>query len=169
MSQGCYSNCCTGSHFFTVSQSKKGVEILVDNIDLLWEAISESRTRYPFYLDAIVVLPDHLHALMTLPVGDNDHISRWKEVRTRFTEKLEKHYGTKIASPWQDGYKHRAISGSDDYRYCVDYIHYNPVKHGFVVKVRDWPFSSFDRFVKANVYNVDWNGCETMGSNWKCC
>lgn len=169
MTESCCGNCCIGTYFFTVSQSDKETDLIVDHIDLLWEAISEANSRYPFYLDAIVVLPDHLHALMTLPAGDNDHVSRWWEIKEIFTRKLEKHSGTKIPSPWQDGYKYRAISGSDDYRYYVDYIHCNPVRHGHVMRVRDWPYSSFDRFVKAKIYNVDWNGCQSLSNSWEYC
>lgn len=169
MAQNCCKNCCIGSYFFTVSQCDKESDLLIDHIDLLWEAISDVRCRYPFYLDAIVVLPEHLHAIMTLPAGDNDHMSRWQEIKKMFTRKMEQHYGTKVTSPWQDGYKERAISDNDDYRYYIDYIHYNPVRHGHVKKVRDWPYSSFDRFVRANIYNVDWNGCQKYSNSGRCC
>ena len=154
--------CCnigTGCYFFTVSLCDKDSELLVSNIDLLWESIADVRSEKPFYLDAVVVLPDHLHAIMTLPGGDTDHKSRWRAIKEIFNRKLAKQFGRQIASPWQESYLEQPLCDHDDYRYCVDYIHCNPVKHGHVRKVRDWPYSSFDRFVNANIYPVNWNGC----------
>jgi putative transposase len=63
---------------------------------------------------------------------------------------------------WQRRYWEHLIRDEDDYAHHVDYIHYNPVKHGYVERAADWPYSSIHRFIKRGVVSLDWGGDETV-------
>jgi putative transposase len=119
---------------------------------------------HPFAIDAIAVLPDHLHMVMTLPDGDADYSNRWRLIKRRFTESVlqsrasvERHRNGELAL-WQRRFWEHTIRNSEDFERHVDYIHFNPVKHGLVSRVRDWPFSSFHRFVRQGLLPEDWAG-----------
>jgi putative transposase len=117
----------------------------------------------PFTIDAIVILPDHLHCLWTLPEGDTDYPVRWAHIKTEFSRRVpkdERRRASRILKRerglWQRRYCEHLIRDEDDWRHHVDYIHFNPVKHGLVASVADWSYSSFHRFVRENGYPVDW-------------
>jgi putative transposase len=119
--------------------------------------------RDPFTLDAIVVLPDHLHAIWTLPTGDADYSTRWRLIKTFFsrgiepTERLSKsRQGKDERGIWQRRYWEHTLRDDGDFERHCDYIHFNPVKHGHVSMVNEWPYSSFQRFVKLGMYPGDW-------------
>jgi REP-associated tyrosine transposase len=127
-------------------------------------AVRHARSAHPFAIDAVVVLPDHLHMVMTLPDGDADYSNRWRLIKRHFTDAIIQS-GTPVArhrngelALWQRRFWEHTIHNSTDFERHVDYIHFNPVKHGLVARVRDWPFSSFHRFVRRGLLPEDWAG-----------
>ncbi len=154
-----------GTYFFTVNLLERRCSMLTDNIELLRSAVRTTRHNRPFHIDAWVVLPDHMHCIWTLPEGDTDYASRWKAIKIAFSKALprtETLSATRLAKGergiWQRRYWEHTIRGERDYAAHMDYVHINPVKHGHVVRVGDWPYSSFHRLVEAGVYAADWAG-----------
>ncbi|WP_431201154.1 REP-associated tyrosine transposase [Bradyrhizobium betae] len=150
--------------FFTVVLADRSSALLVDQVDRLRQIYRTIVQRRPFETIAICVLPDHLHAIWTLPENDSDFSSRWNlikggfsrgsEAQARSTSKLKK----REKGIWQRRYWEHAIRNDADLERHVDYIHFNPVKHGLVTHVRDWPHSSFHRYVEQGALPVDWGG-----------
>lgn len=153
-----------GTYFFTVTLRNRRATSLVDYIDLLRIAFRETLREMPFVMDAVVVLPDHLHAVWTLPPGDDDYAGRWRSIKGRFTRALVKadvglaRNAKGEYDLWQRRYWEHTIRDEVDRARHVDYIHFNPVKHGLVERVGDWPYSSFHRFVRQGVCPPDWGG-----------
>lgn len=154
-----------GAFFFTVNLAERRLALLTTHIDKLRAAFREIRARHPFTIEAIVVLPDHLHAVWRLPEGDADFATRWRLIKSAFSRSIA--VGERISASraakgergiWQRRYWEHMIRDEDDFARHVDYIHINPVKHGLVTRVRDWPHSSFHRMVKDGVYPEDWAG-----------
>lgn len=157
-----------GSYFFTVNAAERRSRLLIDNIGLLRRAFRDARRRHPFTLDAIAVLPDHLHAIWSLPEGDSDFAVRWQLVKSAFSRGVPR--GEPISASrrrkrergiWQRRYWEHTLRDEDDFARHVDYILFNAVKHGHVRRVRDWPFSSFHRMVRLGIYPQDWAGGPT--------
>ncbi len=153
-----------GTYFFTVNLQNRQSALLVEHIDLLRKATKVVRRKQPFHIDAVVVLPDHLHTIWTLPSGDDDYPGRWQAIKTTFTKELRK-LGIRIDrndkgeyNVWQRRYWEHTIRDSSDSKRHVDYIHYNPVKHGYVDHVSQWPYSSFHWFVRRGRLPSDWAG-----------
>ena len=153
-----------GTYFFTVTLRDRWSRPLVQHIDLLREAFRVVREQRSFDVDAIVILPDHLHAVWTLPEGDADYPGRWRAIKSRFSRPLLEQ-GVKLQRTargdyalWQRCYWEHTIRGDDDRQRHVDYSHNNPVKHRLVRQVMDWPFSSFHRFVREGLLSPDWAG-----------
>lgn len=154
-----------GSYFFTISLAERGGHLLTDNIDLLRAAFRDERRTHPFTIDAIVVLPDHLHCVWTLPPHDCDFSNRWRRIKAGFSSRLpkgERRSASRVATGergiWQRRFWEHWIRDERDFSVHVDYIHFNPVKHGCVSRVVDWPFSSFHWYVKQGVLLADWGG-----------
>jgi len=152
-----------GTYFFTVNLLERDKTLLVDHINELREAVRWVKERQPFYIDAWVVLPDHMHAIWTLPEGDADYSSRWQEIKKRFSKSLPKNEPLSCVRErkgergiWQRRFWEHTIRDERDFQYHVDYIHFNPLKHGMVHQVKDWPFSSFHRCVANGIYPVNW-------------
>ena len=152
-----------GTYFFTVNLLERKSRLLIDNIDALRAAVRKVRATRPFHIDCWVVLPDHMHCIWTLPPGDVDYPSRWKAIKIAFAKsipKTERLSAVRLAKGergiWQRRYWEHTIRDDLDYTQHVDYLHFNPVKHGHVARVRAWPYSSFSRFVDAGVYPIDW-------------
>ncbi|MDT8410696.1 MAG: transposase [Wenzhouxiangellaceae bacterium] len=122
-------------------------------VDLLRKAFRHVRMSRPFEIDAICVLPDHLHCLWTLPLDDTDYSTRWRLIKTRFTKTRA---FMNARSVWQKRYREHVIRDDDDLRNHVDYIHYNPVKHGLVERPADWKYSSFSKWLDRGHYTPDW-------------
>jgi len=140
-----------GTFFFTVTLADRRATLLVDHIHVLRAAFRIARRDRPFAIDAVVVLPDHLHALLTLPVNDADFSGRWRRIKGHFSSaliaagaKLKRSWNGDLAL-WQRRFWEHTIRDESDFARHVDYIHFNPVKHGHVTRVRDWPHSSFHR------------------------
>ena len=158
-----------GTYFFTITLRDRSSRLLTAHIGLLREAFRAVRSRQPFHIDAIVVLPEHLHTLWTLPEGDDDYPGRWRAVKSAYTRAVVKS-GVAVARNargeyglWQRRYWEHTIADEADFRHHADYIHYNPVKHGWVKQAADWPYSSFHRYVKQGTLPPDWAGSDDIG------
>ena len=154
-----------GTYFFTVALADRSGDLLVREIDRLRRAYRAAQKDRPFETVAICVLPEHLHALWTLPPGDSDFASRWMLIKSGFSRGLSAsalRSNSKIAKRekgiWQRRYWEHTIRDDRDFERHVDYIHYNPVKHGLVSRVADWPHSSFHQFVECGILPADWGG-----------
>ena len=155
---------CGGCYFFTVVTHQRG-SFLVDDLSRAclrsaWRSVRRDR---PFELVALCLLPDHLHCLWRLPDGDSDFSQRWLLIKKGFTRRYLKAGGCESAqSPsrrtkrergiWQRRFWEHQIRDEEDLHKHVDYIHYNPVKHGLVKAVEDWPWSTYHRFVREGFY-----------------
>jgi putative transposase len=158
-----------GTFFFTVALLERRRRLLTENIDKLREVFDAARRRRPFIIEAIVILPEHLHCIWTLPEGDADFSTRWHDIKARFASQISR--GERLSERrvkqgergiWQRRFWEHVIRDERDYERHVDYIHYNPVKHGLVARVADWPYSSFHRFVERGVYDLDWAADESV-------
>ena len=153
-----------GCYFFTVNLLERHRnQLLVRQIEILRDVVKRVRERYPFYIDGWVVLPDHMHCIWTLPQGDDDYAKRIRLVKTFFSKKIPKIERRSNVRQrkgergiWQRRYWEHTIRDERDYFTHMDYLHYNPVKHGYVEKVMDWPFSSFRHHVQRGLYTEDW-------------
>ncbi|MEJ8837501.1 REP-associated tyrosine transposase [Ramlibacter sp. AN1133] len=153
--------------FFTLTLQDRGARWLVDHVDVLRAAVRHVKARHPFDIEAMVVLPEHLHALWRLPVDDNDFSTRWMLVKQMFTRTLVAQgvLGDDLAPGrglkgerklWQRRFWEHQIRDEEDFRRHVDYIHYNPVKHGWVQRAAQWPHSSVHRFIREGSLPADW-------------
>jgi putative transposase len=154
-----------GLFFFTVALADRSSDLLVREIDRLRRSYKTMQERLPFETLAICVLPDHLHALWQLPDGDADYASRWNLFKSSFSRGLpasEARSDSKVAKRekgiWQRRYWEHTIRDERDFERHIDYIHYNPVKHKLVIRVVDWPHSSFHRYVEQGMLPADWAG-----------
>jgi putative transposase len=155
-----------GSFFFTVvTEKRRPVFNNAAMVEVLRDAFRNVRKSRPFEIDAMVVMPDHLHCLWTLPPGDSDYATRWRLIKTRFTKHcdpaLRRYRNASRQSRgeqavWQHRYWEHVIRDETDFERHVDYIHYNPVKHRLASSPIDWPYSSFRRYVEAGIYPPDW-------------
>lgn len=154
-----------GSYFFTVTLSDRSSRLLVEKVDLLKEAIHSVKTEKPFDTVAMVVMPEHLHCIWTLPPDDADYSTRWKMIKARFSREIpkeEKRSESRISKGergiWQRRFWEHTIRDEMDFQRHMDYIHFNPVKHGYVSRVVDWQHSTFHRYVRDEWYQADWAG-----------
>jgi putative transposase len=161
-------NAAGATYFFTVVSYRRQT-ILCDELirHALRDAIAEVRTRCPFSVDAWVLLPDHLHYIWTLPLDDADFATRWSLVKRRvsvacggryrraewLTPSKRKHRESTL---WQRRYWEHQLRTEADYARHVDYIHYNPVKHGLCSSPQEWPYSTIHRYAGTGIYPVDW-------------
>jgi putative transposase len=150
-----------GVFFFTVTLADRHSSALVDHVAALRNAFRTTRRERSFAIEAIVILPDYLHAMLTLPVVDADFSGRWRRIKGHFSSALID-AGIKIArasngdlSLWQRRFWEHTIRDESDFERHVDYIHFNPIKHGLVQRVRDWPHSSFHRYVQQGLLPED--------------
>ena len=151
-----------GTFFFTATLLDWRSRLLTEHINLLRQAFRSTRNDAPFQIIAIVVLPDHLHTILTLPEGDADYSGRWKAIKAGFTRALRTNGVVLISNTasgyqlWQPRYWEHTIRDDRDLQVHVDYIHFNPVKHGLVKRAADWPYSSFHRYVRKGWLTKDW-------------
>ena len=157
-----------GTYFFTVvSYQRRGMLVDLLSRESLHEAIATIRDKWPFEIVAIVLLPDHLHSVWTLPAEDDKYSLRWRRIKEEFTRKFLAGGGHELPQSasrirqayrgvWQKRFWEHTCDDEDDLKRCVDYVHWNPKKHGLVERVADWPWSSFHRFVKLGEYPPDW-------------
>jgi putative transposase len=138
-----------GTFFFTVRLLDRGSALLTDHIAAFGDAIRQARIRKPFHVDGWVVLPDHAHAMWTLPPGDHDCSSRWRAVKIAFSKALRKSPAAASADGaiWARQYQEFRVSEETEYASLIDYMHTNPVRHGLCACAHDWPWSSVHRFI----------------------
>ena len=144
-----------GTYFFTVALANRGGRLLTARIDILRAAYAQTVCERPFRTEAIVVLPDHLHAIWTLPPGDSDFSTRWRLIKTRFSREVGG-FGPRSASKiakaergiWQRRFWEHAIRNAADLNLHRQYCWQDPVQHGLVAQPLDWPFSSVHRDVR---------------------
>jgi putative transposase len=151
------------TYFFTVNLADRSSQRLVEDIASLRHALRVVQARHPFTIDAIVVLPDHLHALWTLPAGEADFALRWRMIKTIFsrTQPRNEHRSQSRQAKaergiWQRRFWERRIRDEQDFAMHAHYIHINPLKHGLVSRVADWPWSTFHRYVRDGTLAEDW-------------
>ncbi len=152
--------------FFTVNLAeRKNNRLLIEKIAVLGQAFRYVKTRKPFYMNAVVIMPDHLHCIWTLPPDDGDYSIRWNLLKGYFSRKIST--GERISNSrqkrrergiWQRRFWAHLIEDQEDLNRHIDYIHWNPVKHGYVKQVAEWPHSSFHQYIKHGVYSDDWGG-----------
>lgn len=161
-----------GTYFFTLVAHSR-YPLFADSTarQLLGNKIRECQKEWPFEINAIVLLPEHLHAIWTLPSGDANYSMRWAWIKKEFTKEWLASGG--VEQPvsrsrqdrgdrgvWQPRYWEHTIEDDHDFDRHFDYAHYNAVKHGHVNSPRDWPYSSIHRWIKAGVYEPDWGRVE---------
>jgi putative transposase len=152
-----------GTFFFTVNLAERDKTLLIDNIGFLRLSVKQTKTKHPFIIDGIVILPDHLHTIWTLPPNDSDFSTRWRLIKSGFSRALPKTERINSAREkksergiWQRRFWEHQIRDETDFIRHMDYLNYNPVKHGYVNSVKDWPYSSFHLDVKKGLYARDW-------------
>jgi putative transposase len=165
-----------GCYFFTVNiAERQGNDLLVRHIDELREAFRRTQHDHPFKMEAVVIMPDHLHCLWQLPPGDDDFPIRWYLIKSRFSRSIKS--GEAISKSrqrkgerglWQRRYWEHVIRDETDYYRHANYIHYNPLKHGYVQAVKDWQYSSFHRWAAQGFYALDWAAApEVIDADWE--
>ena len=145
-----------GTYFFTVTLRNRRDDALVRHIDALRDAWNAAKSRVPHEIVAAVVLPDHLHAIITMQDRADDYSRLWQDIKKDFTRRVRA--DARLRSPWQARFWEHTIRDEDDLRRHVDYIHLNPLKHGLVARVADWPHSTFARHVRSGLLPTDWAG-----------
>jgi putative transposase len=150
-----------GSFFFTVvTQQRRHVFSDDSTVDVLRNVVQEVRQRLPFTVDAWVVLPNHIHAVWTLPEGDADFSKRWGLIKATFTKRVVAaglvDAGVPPFSLWQPRFWEHRIRDEGDFAASIAYAYINPVRHGLVESVADWPWSSFHRDVQRRMYPANW-------------
>jgi putative transposase len=161
------------TYFFTlVTYQRQRIFSSPEPISLLTECFDRIKTYHPFKIDAYCILPDHIHFIWSLPENDNNYSMRISQIKRRFTneyskrfeisnEKNESRKKRKESIIWQRRFWEHWIRDENDLNHHIDYVHYNPVKHGLVSRAQDWKNSSFHEFVEMGYYDRDW------GENYK--
>ena len=169
-------SCVAGGSFFLTIVTNYRRPILTAELGrrILRQAMLETRRERPFTIDAMVMLPDHLHTIWTLPKGDEDFSTRMRLIKGRFTHRYRESGGLEGGlsdsrrskgerSIWQRRFWEHVVRDDGEYERICDYIHYNPVKHRQANCPHAWPYSSFHRFVRDGLYGPSWN-CVCRGA-----
>ena len=149
-----------GTFFFTVNLQNRRSSLLVDEIDALRQAYKKVQSKRPFETIAICILPNHLHCIWDWPEGDTDYPTRWRLIKTAFTKSIQQRGKTRRKGEggiWQKRYWEHTIETEKDLNNCIDYIHFNPVHHGLVEEINDWPYSSWQRHLPELKRELDEN------------
>ncbi|CEG55571.1 REP-associated tyrosine transposase [Legionella fallonii] len=154
------------TYFFTVvTFGRRKLFNHPDKIAQLRLAFSDEMARRPFHIDAIVIMPDHLHTIWTLPTDDLDYSIRWRNIKRSFTTTVPQEQRPVVLGSrqrkneqaiWQRRFWEHRIRDENDFNQHVDYIHYNPVKHGVALRPVDWPYSSIHRYIRNELISPDW-------------
>lgn len=152
-----------GTYFFTVNLNNRKSKLLTDNVDLLREAFNKVKTQYPFTIDAITVLPEHFHCVLTFPDINQNYSTIIRLIKSYFSKGISSNEtitpsraNKKERGIWQRRFWAHLIAHEEDYNRHIFYCYYNPVKHGHVKRVIDWPYSSFHRDVRKGLFSSDW-------------
>ena len=150
-------------YFFTVVLQDRRSDLLVRKIKELRQAFKQAIERYPFIIDGIVILPDHVHLMMTLPSDDSNYSQRLGFIKSYFSRQIELFEPVSVSRKnkrergiWQRRFWEHVIRDELDYSRHLDYIHYNPVKHGYVSKPSEWQYSSIHRYINLGIIPQDW-------------
>jgi putative transposase len=150
-------------YFFTVNLADRCNTLLVDHVDVLREVTRRVKQSHPFIIDAVVILPDHLHAIWKLPQRDADFPMRWNLIKAGFSRALARDEAVSKSrwekserGIWQRRFWEHLIRDEEDFERHVNYMHYNPVKHGHVSRPVDWAFSSIHRYIENGILPADW-------------
>ncbi|MDD5056399.1 MAG: transposase [Sideroxydans sp.] len=143
--------------------------LLTKHIEILRSVVKSVQQRHPFLIHGWVVLPNHLHCVIELPPNDADFATRWRLIKMDFSKALPRTERISAVRTrrgergiWQRRYWEHLIRDERDYRAHMDYVHINPLKHGLVERVAEWPYSTFHRLVDQGIYPMDWaGGCES--------
>ncbi|MBK7665289.1 MAG: transposase [Sterolibacteriaceae bacterium] len=153
----------SGTFFFTVNLADRQSDLLVAHVESLRSVVRLTRQRHPFEIVAMVVLPDHLHAIWRLPENDTDYPTRWSLIKAGLSRRLAKSESIGASrlrkrerGVWQRRYWEHQIRDDDDLDRHVAYVHFNPVKHGYVERAIDWPYSSIHRYVGEGAVSETW-------------
>ena len=172
-----------GTYFFTVVTYDRLAFLTHKDVRKILRASWQSvRKKYPFFLIALCLLPDHLHCIWRLPDHDADYSTRWKKIKEGLSKNIDRSIISKIdsgklraskreAPVWQRRFWEHTIRDQQDFDKHFDYIHFNPVKHGYVKKTIEWPWSTFHRYISSGIYDPDWGErssnhelmCDTIG------
>jgi putative transposase len=151
------------TYFITVNLEDRRSNLLTTHIDLLRNAFRLTKARHAFVIDALVILPDHFHLLMTLPVDDANFSQRISTIKSAFSKHLPKHEPINTSRSakrergiWQRRFWEHMIRDDADFASHVDYIHINPVKHSHVQRAVDWPYSSIHRYIAEGQVDANW-------------
>lgn len=154
-----------GTYFFTLTLADRQSTLLIDQIEALRIAYQRANALHPFTTIAICILPDHIHAIWQLPPHDANFALRWRMIKSQFSRQFPANQQRSDSKAirrekgiWQRRFWEHQIRDDNDLQRHVDYIHYNPVKHGYVQRVQDWEYSSFQRYVKQGCCLLDWGG-----------
>jgi putative transposase len=166
-----------GTYFFTlVTYDRLPILVTPEARDILRTAWNNVQKRYPFSTIALCILPDHLHCIWSLPEDEANYSLRWSEIKRQFSREYSTRVGSiadrtisrlkrREAAIWQRRFWVHLVCNEDDLRNHIDYIHYNPMKHGLVRSVSEWKWSTFHRFVKNGFYEEGWGGYEESKMN----
>ena len=157
-----------GTYFLTVNLlQRKGNDLLIRHIQSLRESTKTVKAHHPFKIHGGVVLPEHMHCLIKLPENDTDYATRIRLIKIGFSKSIpntERRSVVRIKRGergiWQRRYWEHLIRDEADFQAHLNYIHFNPVKHGWVKQVKDWPYSTFHRWVERGVYPLNWAGID---------
>jgi len=153
----------SGTFFFTlVTAQRKPILTDPDLRAALRDSIEMTRREHPFTIEAWVLIPDHTHCLLTLPPVHADFSKIIGKIKARTSKAIQ----NRSKPLWQRRFWEHWIRNEKDWRRHMDYIHYNPVKHGYVERVESWPYSTFHRWVKAGYYPSDWGGCPELSGDF---
>jgi len=148
--------------FLTVITNNRS-HILIKNIELLREAFRNVGRIYKYKIIACVILPEHLHIIL-YPENIKEYPKIISSIKHYFSANLDIKMVELSASKikkrekgiWLRRYIEHTIVSEDDLNKHINYIHYNPVKHGYAKNVKDWEYSSFHKFVKLKNYDENW-------------
>ena len=161
-----------GTYFFTVvTLGRRPILTYLEIRQALREGINKVRQTMPFSIDAWVLLPDHLHAIWTLPDNDDRYAARWAVIKSSVTKRCGRLFDPgKIISKsrsrrqeggfWQRRFWEHVIRDEPDFHHHLDYLHWNPVKPGYVKTPMDWPYSTIHRFAAQGLYPPNWGGSD---------
>lgn len=161
------------TYFFTLNLKDRTSNLLIQNIHVLRITMSHIKKRYPFEINGIVILPEHLHLMISLPNNDSDYPLRIRLIKSNFSRQLPSSESISFARQrkkergiWQRRYWEHFIRDEKDYERHLNYIHDNPVKHGYVKYAIDWQYSSIHRYIKTGILCKDWGDCGDEGGGF---
>jgi putative transposase len=162
------------TYFFTLALRDRTSSLLVDEIERLRSAYKKALAKLPVTTVAIAVMPEHIHAIWTMPPDEADYSRRWNMIKGAFSKGLPatpsrsaSEVGKREKGIWQRRFWEHRIRDDEDLQRCIDYIHFNPVKHRLVKQAVEWPYTSFHRYVKQGLLPVDWGAAlDPVGENF---